>query len=45
VSSPAKPIRLLGTGSGRLVSGFGETEAGELLLCDLNGTVYRIVAR
>ncbi len=44
-SSPAKPIRLLGTGSGRLVSGFGETEAGELLLCDLNGTVYRIVAR
>jgi glucose/arabinose dehydrogenase len=43
-SSPATPVRLLGTGSGRLVSGFGETEAGELLLCDLGGAVYRIAA-
>jgi glucose/arabinose dehydrogenase len=41
---PAAAVRLLGTGSGRLVSGFGETAAGELLLCDLNGTVYRIEA-
>ena len=41
---PATPVRLLGTGSGRLISGFGEDEAGRLYLCDLNGTVYRIVA-
>jgi glucose/arabinose dehydrogenase len=43
-SAPATPVRLLGAGSGRLVSSFGEDDAGELYLCDLNGTVYRIVA-
>ena len=41
---PATPVLLLGPGSGRLVSGFGEDQAGRLYLCDLNGTVYRIVA-
>ena len=44
-SSPASPVRLLGAGSGRMVSGFGEDDAGELYVCDLNGSVYRIVAR
>jgi glucose/arabinose dehydrogenase len=44
-SSPATPVRLLGTGSGRLISGFGEDASGRLYLCDLNGAVYRIVAR
>lgn len=43
-SKPASPVRLLGTGSGRLVSGFGENDAGELFLTDLNGSVYRIAA-
>jgi hypothetical protein len=27
------------------VSGFGEDNAGELYLCDLNGAVYRIAAK
>ncbi len=39
-SRPAKPVTLLKTG--RMISGFGEDNAGELYLCDLNGTVYRI---
>lgn len=45
-TAPSKPtpVRLLGAGSGRLVAGFGEDDAGELYLCDLNGTVYRIDA-
>ena len=43
-SSRPTPVELVGTGSGRLISGFGEDAAGELYLCDLNGTVYRIVA-
>ena len=41
-SRPATPVRLLNTT--HLVSGFGEDNAGELYLCDLNGAVYRIVA-
>jgi glucose/arabinose dehydrogenase len=43
-SSPATPVRLLGAGSGRMISGFGQDNGGELYLCDLNGTVYKIVA-
>jgi glucose/arabinose dehydrogenase len=44
-SRPATPVRLLGTGSGRLISSFGEDNAGELYLCDIGaGAVYRIVA-
>ncbi len=43
-SKPAKPVRLLGSGSGRLVSGFGENDAGELFLADLNGSVYRFAS-
>ncbi len=39
-------VRILGAGSGRLISGFGEDAAGELYLCDLaSGTVYRLVNR
>ncbi|HYO43655.1 MAG TPA: PQQ-dependent sugar dehydrogenase [Candidatus Limnocylindrales bacterium] len=41
-SRPATPVKLLSTG--RSVSGFGEDNAGELYLCDLNGAVYKIVA-
>jgi glucose/arabinose dehydrogenase len=41
-SRPATPVRLLDTT--RLISGFGQDDAGELYLCDLNGAVYRIVA-
>ena len=42
---PASPVRLLGAGSGRLVSGFGEDASGELYLCDLAAdAVYRIAA-
>ena len=41
---PATPVRLLGSGSGRLIGGFGQGDDNELYLCDLNGTVYRIVA-
>jgi glucose/arabinose dehydrogenase len=43
-SSPAAPVRLIGPGTGRNVSGFGENDAGELYLCDLNGSVYRFAA-
>jgi glucose/arabinose dehydrogenase len=43
-SSKPTPVRLLGSGSGRLIAGFGQGDAGELYLCDLRGTVYRIVA-
>jgi glucose/arabinose dehydrogenase len=43
-SSKPTPVRLLGPGSGRLIAGFGQDDAGELYLCDLNGTVYRIDA-
>ncbi len=42
-SRPA-PVTLFGAGSGRLVSGFGEDQAGELYVCDLRGTVYRIAS-
>jgi hypothetical protein len=35
----------MGPGSGRLISSFGEDNAGELYLCDIAaGAVYRIVA-
>ena len=40
-SRPA-PVRLFGTGSGRLISAFGQDQAGELYVCDLRGTVYKI---
>jgi glucose/arabinose dehydrogenase len=43
-SSKPAPVRLLGSGSGRLIAGFGQDDAGELYLCDLSGTVYRIDA-
>jgi glucose/arabinose dehydrogenase len=43
-ASKPTPVRLLGSGSGRLIAGFGQDDAGELYLCDLNGTVYRIDA-
>jgi len=36
------PVDLLSTGM--MISGFGQDDAGELYLCDLNGAVYRIVA-
>ena len=41
---PATPVQLLGAGSGRLISGFGQGDDNELYVCDLTGTVYRIVA-
>jgi glucose/arabinose dehydrogenase len=41
-SSRPAPVTLFGTGSGRLVSSFGQDWAGELYVCDLRGTVYRI---
>jgi glucose/arabinose dehydrogenase len=41
-ASKPTPVRLFGTGSGRLISAFGQDWAGELYVCDLNGTVYRI---
>ncbi|MEI7743312.1 MAG: PQQ-dependent sugar dehydrogenase, partial [Chloroflexota bacterium] len=45
-ATPATATRLLGTGSGRMISGFGEDDAGELYLCDLaSGSVFRIVAK
>ena len=44
-SSRPTPVVLLGAGSGRLISGFGQDDTGALYLCDLNGTVYRIDAR
>lgn len=43
-SSRPTPVRLLGTGSGRLIAGFGQDDADELYLADLGGTVYRIEA-
>jgi len=43
-SYPGTPVRLLGPGSGRMISGFGQDNAGELYLCDMAaGAVYRIV--
>jgi hypothetical protein len=41
---PATPVRILGSGSGRLISGWGQDDDGEIYLCDLNGSVYRVVA-
>ena len=41
-SSRPAPVTLFGTGSGRLVSSFGQDWAGELYVVDLGGTVYRI---
>ena len=41
-SSKPAPVTLFGTGSGRLVSSFGQDWAGELYVVDLGGTVYRI---
>jgi glucose/arabinose dehydrogenase len=44
-SRPATPVRLLGTGSGRLITSFGQDASGELYLCDSgHDAVYRIVA-
>jgi glucose/arabinose dehydrogenase len=40
---PATPVTLLGAGSGRLISAFGQGDDNELYLCDLNGTVYKVV--
>ena len=40
--SPATGVRLLDTAL--LLSSFGESQGGELYVCDLNGDVYRIVA-
>jgi glucose/arabinose dehydrogenase len=41
---PADMVRIMGEGSGRLVSGFGEDADGELYLCDQGSdAVYRIV--
>jgi glucose/arabinose dehydrogenase len=41
-SSKPAPVTLFGTGSGRMVSSFGQDWAGELYVVDLGGTVYRI---
>jgi glucose/arabinose dehydrogenase len=41
-TSRPTPVLLLGAGSGRLISSFGEDARGELYLCDLRGIVYRI---
>jgi glucose/arabinose dehydrogenase len=41
-SSRPTPVTLFGAGSGRLVSSFGQDAYGELYVCDLRGTVYRI---
>jgi glucose/arabinose dehydrogenase len=41
-SSRPAPVTLFGTGSGRLISSFGQDSAGELYAVDLRGTVYRI---
>ena len=41
-SRPATPVKL--RSSGMMISGFGQDDAGELYLCDLNGAVYRIAA-
>ncbi len=41
-SSRPTPVRLFGTGSGRLISSFGQDWAGELYVVTLGGTVYRI---
>ncbi len=41
-SSRQTPVRLFGTGSGRLISSFGQDWAGELYVVTLGGTVYRL---
>jgi glucose/arabinose dehydrogenase len=41
-ASQPTPVTLFGTGSGRMVSAFGQDWAGELYVVDLGGTVYRI---
>lgn len=41
-SSRPTPRQLFGTGSGRLISSFGQDWAGSLYVVDLRGTVYRI---
>jgi len=41
-TSKPTPVTLFGTGSGRMVSAFGQDTAGELYVVDLGGTVYRI---
>jgi glucose/arabinose dehydrogenase len=41
-ASRPTPVTLFGTGSGRMVSSFGQDWAGELYVVDLGGTVYRI---
>jgi glucose/arabinose dehydrogenase len=41
-NDPTKRVRLVGTGSGRRISSFGEDANGELFVVDLNGSVLRI---
>jgi glucose/arabinose dehydrogenase len=41
-AAPATGVQLIGPGTGRLISGFGEGDNNALYLCDLNGAVYRI---
>jgi glucose/arabinose dehydrogenase len=41
-ASHSRPVTLFGTGSGRLVSSFGQDAAGELYVVTLGGTIYRI---
>ena len=43
-AAPASAIRLISEDTGRLISAFGQDDDGELYLCDLSGTVYRIEA-
>jgi glucose/arabinose dehydrogenase len=43
-SSPATPITLVGPGSGRMISSFGESATGELFVVDHNGTISVIEA-
>jgi hypothetical protein len=45
-SRPASRVSLFGSGSGRLVSGFGQDSDGELYVMDQgHDAVYRIVAQ
>ena len=41
-STPATPSCSSAPAPGHMISSFGEDDAGELYLCDLGGTVYRI---
>ena len=41
-SYPATRVTLVGPGSGRMISSFGESSDGELYVVDLNGTVLQV---